>query len=140
MRDHLVERAQLVAVVLLKLRRALVQLLLKVVQLLSQAARDSLDRDANLLPRQAIDHLDLPGVGISTADIEANWHALQLPVRVLVAWSLVAPVHAMPDARRLQLGRPFLDEPFDLLAALVVAEDRHHHYLHRRHPGRHDET
>src|SRR5881409_207947 len=91
-------------------------------------------------------HWELKGVpirlnvGVASADVEADRHALQLPVRVLVARALVAPVDAISDARGFELGRPRLDEALDLDAAVVVPKNRHHDHLGGRHFGRHDQA
>ena len=139
-RHHLFQRLELERVVALELLRSLEQLFLKTVQLVAQARRDPGHRHAHFLPRQPVDHLDLARVCVAPSDVQAQRDAFQLPVRVLVAGSLVAPVDAVADPRCLELARPAVDETFDLGAAGVIAKDRYHNNLHWRHLGWDEKT
>src|SRR5205807_7501996 len=89
---------------------------------------------------EPVHQLDLAGVDVAPAHVEAQWHALELPVRVLVSGPLIAPVDAITDPGRLEAASPAFDERLDLAARLVVSEDRHHDHLDWRHLGRDDEA
>src|ERR1700694_172868 len=139
-RGHLGQRRELERVLALKFLSAFEEPRLERHQLFLQSLRDAGDRYGPAFARQSIHQLHLAGVDISRAHVQPQRDALELPVRVFVAGPLVAPVDAVADPRRLQLAGPAIDEPFDLGAALRIAEDRHDDHLDRRHLGGHDDA
>src|ERR1700674_503572 len=108
-RDDLRQRGELERVGALIFERAIEKLLLKSHKLLREPRSDPGDGDADALAREAVDQFDLTGVGVACADVKPNWNALELPVRVLVAGPVVAPVDAMADAGGFEDAAPSLD-------------------------------
>src|SRR5207247_10079330 len=120
-RDHRVRRSQIEGVLALELLRSLAQLLVGRVELIAQTLSAPGYRHAHSRARQPVHHLDLARVGVARANVQANRHAFQLPVSVLVTGPLVAPVDSMPDPGPFEVRRPAVDELLYLGSALGVA-------------------
>ena len=123
------------------------QALLHIVQQLGDARLELIERDDNLLAVVAADGDALALFHVLGADLDAQRHALHLPVGKLPAGAVVAEVALAADARGLETA----DELLGLLGdAGLVRRDGQHDDLDRRDFGRqhkaavvavgHDET
>ena len=121
---------------------ALEELALEARQLVRQVFGQRHRRQRALLipPRmQPIGEGDLTRLDVAGTHLQAQGHALQLPVVELVARPVVAPVDVQAHAHSPHSGLPGLDERIHPRPALVVTVDGHHHDLDGRHLGRQDQ-
>src|SRR5206468_9318156 len=108
--DHLVQRAELERVRSLKCLRALEEPCLELLQLAPERLRQARGRQRTLLPRQPVHQLDLAGVGVAPADVQAKRNPLKLPVRLFFPWPLIGPIAPGGEPSRLQPGGPPVDD------------------------------